>query len=597
MSTKTHPLTRGKKQQALALLQAARLDEAKALLEKICEMDRRDAEAWYLLGAIEHHYGRYEAAADCYEQVVALNPQNADAHYFLGNALRETNKTDEAADHYRQALAIRPDYVEAYCNLGMVLEQQKRYEQAAEHYRQAARIDPARAELHYNLGNTLKAMDQYADAEACYRRALELRPDQVDAHNNLGNVLADQGRFEEAIACYRRALELRPDQVDAHNNLGNVLADQGRFEEAIAYLKQAAISYPNQPDIHYNLGSLLRDCDQVTDAIAHYDRAMARRPDFVEAHWNRALALLLVGDFRRAWPDYEWKWKHDGKVRPIPPTPWDGSNLEGRAVFLHAEQGLGDELFFLRFAAELKRRGVGTITYRPGKKIASLLSRTTLIDRLAAADGLPAPSDMAFSVGDLPRLLGMERIEQIPPPLPLTPLPGQLETLRVRLAELGPPPYVGVTWRAGTKAENTRRRTLYKECPTQSLAQALKPLRCTALILQRHPAPGEIGVFAEALGRPVHDLSELNEDLEKMLALLALIDDYVGVSNTNMHLRTGVGKTAKVLVPAPPEWRWMAQGKESPWFPGFTVYRQGYDGNWEGAFDMLTADLQHAYGR
>ena len=158
---------------------------------------------------------------------------------------------------------------------------------------------------------------------------------------------------------------------------------------------------------------------------------------------------------------------------------------------------------------------------------------------------------------------------------------------------MGPPPYIGVSWRAGTPDQKL---SLYKTCPISLIASAFKDVPGTLLILQRHPAPGEIEAFARELGRPVHDLSALNEDLEQMLALLALIDDYVGVSNTNMHLRAGAGKTARVLVPAPPEWRWMAEGKTSPWFPGFAVYRQKYDGSWEEAFAMLAADLKASYG-
>lgn len=597
MSSKTNPLTRGKKQKALALLQRNLPAEAVPLLEQVCRTDPRDAEAWHLLGGIKHHQGHYESAVTCYERAVYLEPQNPSAFYNLANALCEIGRFDEAARHYLSALTLHPNYIEAHCNLGAVFERQKRYAQAAEHYRLALQIDPSRIELHYNLGNALKALGHYAEAEASYRCVLQQRPDHAITNNNLGNLLADQGRFDEAIACFQHVLKLHPNHADASNNLGNVLADQGRFDEAIACLQQALTIHPDHPDLNYNLGSLLRDCGRIVEAISHYDLALARRPDFVEAHWNRALALLLVGDFKRGWSDYEWKWRREGKTRPLPPSPWVGTNLAGRQVFLHAEQGLGDELFFLRFADQLKRHGADRIIYRPGKKIASLLSRARGVDRLAASEETPSTADMVFSVGDLPRLLRMERVEQIPPPLALSPLPEQLDILRKQLAALGPPPYMGVTWRAGTKEESGRRRTLYKECPIPPLARLLGHFPATPLILQRHPKPGEVESFQEALGRPIHDLSALNDDLESMLALLALIDDYVGVSNTNMHLRAGVGKTARVLVPAPPEWRWMAEGKESPWFPGFTVYRQGYDGSWEGAFDMLTADLQHAYGR
>jgi hypothetical protein len=114
--------------------------------------------------------------------------------------------------------------------------------------------------------------------------------------------------------------------------------------------------------------------------------------------------------------------------------------------------------------------------------------------------------------------------------------------------------------------------------------------------IQRNPKATENSVLSGLVGKPVHDLSELNADLESMLALLALLDDYVGVSNTNTHLRATVGKTARVLVPRPADWRWMSAGDESPWFPGFRVYRQSPDGDWETALGRLRGDLLAAFG-
>ena len=132
---------------------------------------------------------------------------------------------------------------------------------------------------------------------------------------------------------------------------------------------------------------------------------------------------------------------------------------------------------------------------------------------------------------------------------------------------------------------------LFKTLDITQLGAALKPFRGTFLALQRNPAPGEIATLEHAIGARVHDLSDLNEDLEGMLALLEVIDEYVGVSNTNTHLRARAGNTARVLVPAPAEWRWMAAGRYSPWFPGFPVYRQANDGDWRAALDVLAHDL------
>jgi hypothetical protein len=153
---------------------------------------------------------------------------------------------------------------------------------------------------------------------------------------------------------------------------------------------------------------------------------------------------------------------------------------------------------------------------------------------------------------------------------------------------------LGVTWRAGSKRSATHRKSiLYKETDIARLGRVLSAWPGEVLILQRHPLAEEIEIFQRALGRPAHNLSALNENLEDMLALLAELDEYVGVSNTNMHLLAGLGKTARVLVTNPPEWRWLHAAETSPWFPGFRLYRQAQDGGWSGAFDRLTGDLQN----
>ncbi|HLD13221.1 MAG TPA: tetratricopeptide repeat protein [Burkholderiales bacterium] len=569
MPPKNNPLTHGKKQKALALLQRQQPAAAIPLLEQVCRTDRRDAEAWFMLASARQSLGQLGESASCYLQVLALQPDNAEAHYHLGNVLNEVGKNEEAAEQYKLAIASRPGYIEAHCNLGALYEQQNEYPRALACYREALRLAPERAELHYNVGCALKQLGQLEEAELRYRRAIELRPDFAEAHNNLANVLSEnRTRWDEAINHHRRAFELNPDYIEAVYNLGIVLRSCGRLHEAI---------------------------ESYQKAIAGYERLGATRdPHYADAHVNISFAFLLTGNFREGWREYAWKWRcENAPPRPFTPTTWDGSDLGGRPVFLHAEQGLGDEIFFLRFAPELKRRGAGRIAYQSSKKIASLLARCTLIDRLATTAEPPAAGDAVFSVGDLPRLLGMERMNQIPSPVPLVPLAQQTEIIQKRLRASGPPPYIGVTWRAGIAGKE---RLLHKESPLVLTAQALKQTQGTILILQRHPEAGEIETFTQTLERPVHDFSELNDDLEQMLALLALIDEYVGVSNTNMHLRAGVGKTARVLVPSPPEWRWMAEGKESPWFPGFGVYRQEYDGSWEDAFAMLAADLKQTYG-
>ena len=137
----------------------------------------------------------------------------------------------------------------------------------------------------------------------------------------------------------------------------------------------------------------------------------------------------------------------------------------------------------------------------------------------------------------------------------------------------------------------------HKEVPLQRLGPAVRDVKGTLLALQRHPRPDEIDTLSALARRPAHDLTALNEDLEAMLALLALIEEYVGVSNTNFHLRAGVSRSARVLVPRPTEWRWLLAGDESPWFPGFRIYRQAADGDWDAVLERLGRDLSARYGR
>jgi hypothetical protein len=297
--------------------------------------------------------------------------------------------------------------------------------------------------------------------------------------------------------------------------------------------------------------------------------------------------------------------------------------LAGKNICVHWEQGLGDEIFFLRWARELYLRGA-RISYRASDKIGGLLRGADFIHELLAKQAPLPEADARILLGDLPHALTALPASQLPggslepvnsalpqfaqrvaifsPPLPpsirLLPGAARLRELGERLRALGDPPYIGVTWRSGTPpAEQSGRGwSLFKEIPLEKLARALGPVSGTLISIQRNPKETENSLLAGLAGKPVHDLSTLNADLEDMLALLALLDDYVCVSNTNTHLRAAVGKTARVLVPRPVEWRWMATGDESPWFPGFRVYRQGLNGDWEAAVARLRRDLLAAYG-
>ena len=439
---------------------------------------------------------------------------------------------------------------------------------------------------------------RWQEAEQIYGQILEAYPNQPDALHYLGVLAHDTGRQELAAQFIRKALRIRPSDVGALVNLGNVLTDQGRLDDAVKTFRKALRIDSNIAQGHYNHAITLKQLGRIDEAIAAFREAIRIQPELPDAHWNLATTLLLDGQFSEGWQEHEWRWAAKGRdnVRNkgnVPQPGWDGSPLNGRTVFLHTEQGLGDDLFFLRFAPRLKKHGA-RICHDPDPKIASIISRLPFIDKVSAKGEELQGTDIVLYVGDLPLFVGMKSASDIPPAYDLAVEDERLARMKARLSSLGPGPYIGVTFRAGTVNKPGK---YYKEVPLAGLGQALAGLEATFLALQRLPKAGEIERLSEAIGRPVHDFTALNDDLEEMLALLSLIDEYVTVSNTNVHLRAGTGRTSRVLVPKLVEWRWMAKGDESPWFPDCRVYRQQVDGSWDAAFAALAADLNGAFGR
>jgi hypothetical protein len=257
-------------------------------------------------------------------------------------------------------------------------------------------------------------------------------------------------------------------------------------------------------------------------------------------------------------------------------------------LVVERDQGLGDEIFFLRFLAGLRERGA-RVTYTADPRLVPMIGRARIAHKVIEFGDPDVSGDLTIAVGDLPYVLGMGDDDSPPPSISLPALPERSDARRAALETFGPPPYLGATWRAGTKGLYG---SIFKQAPLEQFAAALLGFKGTIVALQRQPDAGEVEELSALLDRPVLDLTPLNSDLEDMLALVGLLDEYVCVSNTNVHLRAARGRTCHVLVPHPAEFRWMARGSESPWFAGSPVYRQADDGDWSGALSDLAHALQ-----
>ena len=405
-------------------------------------------------------------------------------------------------------------------------------------------------------------------AEATFRKLLKRRPGSADALMNLAKALEKLERLGEALPLYERALALEPAYPRLAENVARLYRERnGDARRAAALLERHARHIaPEQ------LALALASCDLelagVDAAVARLGQALAAHPEWRTVREAYAHGLLAAGRFAEGWREYLAR-----SARPAPPAALPKSG----EVLLLGEQGLGDVLFFLRFTRGLE------FSLACDARLGAVLSGVKTA----------APQQRGVPLGDVPALLGSD---QTPPAWPVAADESKRTGMRSRLASLGPAPYLAVTWRAGTDVTRARelgaeRISLTKAVDPAALGAALRGWRGTVVLLQRAARPSERERFTQALGAPVHDLTAVTDDLAALVALLAVLDDHVGVSNTNMHLLAGLGRSARVLVPYPAEWRWLRREGRSPWFPAFPVYRQAQSRDWSHALHSLRTDL------
>lgn len=573
-----------RKNAAVTLVQLGRPQEAVASYEKALELRPDFAEARIALGGLLTDLEKHDKAIAILLEAAQRQPDSDDAWVQLGRALQHADRPAEAVDCYARAIALNPAQNLAYNNLGVLFDRAGETEQAIRQFELAVEKNPDYLPGLANLVAVLVRAKRYMQAEPHLRRLVEKAPDHAEGWNSLGLAEHEQQHFEEAERCYLKALEIKPNLADALTNIGNIRFDKENYEEAEGYYQRAVAIDPGCVEAWNGLRSLLVREGRDEEALQATEKLLALKPDHPHGRFHLSWTLLSHASFGDGFRDYCWRPSRLA-ADAIPPgyrlaesLPAD---LAGKRLLVFKDQGIGDEIFFLRFASWLKVRGAW-VRYLATPKIASILSRCWELDEVVTDTTLDPSINFAVNVGDLPFLLGFSDPADIPPALKLTPLPEKLREMRGILERLGPPPYNAITWRAGRdKSRHVGKlvRSLTKVMSKEAIA-ARMPAEGTVLSLQRQPNEGETENLSRVLGRTVHDFSALNDDLESMLALLALIDGYFTVSNTNVHLLAGLGSTAKVFVPFPPEWRWLVAGRESPWFPGFDVVRQNPDGTW-----------------
>ena len=547
--------------------------------------------------ALSYALGDSETAVKLYNAWLHIEPTSITANAGLAKSNLSRDREELVTEQLVKLKNLPDKAPMARLDVSNELLQAGKYDMAVQAYTNLLDDFPTKEIIYNNLASAYDRLNNTKKAIECFRRAIEINDRYAPAHLNIGRVYTDILESNLAKKHLYRALELEPNNVNALINIGRLFDNLGDMKKAKQYFERAINLEPNNPIAHSNLGNALHQLGDFNASCQSYKNCLSIDPNYADAEQNLGINELAMGKFDSAWGHYFKRVRNlerGENLSPIIP----GMDLSGKHVYFCRSQGIGDEIFFLRFLPTLKKQDV-TITYRASKKTYPLLLQLKEIDNLLMEDADIPDCDLYFTIDDLPLILNIDHVSKIPPSLQLTPSKSLIDKAKKILAAC-PPPYTAITWRAGTqdlrKNIKHNQRHLNKFFPITEFKSIFSSLSGSIIILQRNPELSEIKQLEELSTLPILDMSSWNESLEDMLALLSLINHYIGVSNTNMHLLAALGKTADVLVPFPPDWRWMTEGSESPWFPGFGIFRQSNDGTWNSAVNDLINKVKQHYG-
>ena len=509
----------------------------------------------FLIARQLHQQGSLDDAAMIYRRILKRNPNHSDTLNLFGVLIQQKGKLKEAEQLLRRAAALKHNFPPIQTNLGNVLFDLEKFSDALSRFSRAIELEPTNGRAYYNRANLFAKMKKFSEAIQDYDHALKYFPNDAEVYLNKGNVLRDMDRKNEALNCYDRAIHMKPDYAEAYYNRGNLLSEQRRFD----------------------------------DALGSYDLAIQLQPRYVDAHWNKALALLLNGKLKEGWRLYEWRWKteHQEKnARNYSKPLWLGKeDLSGKTILLWAEQGFGDTIQFCRYAALVKSRGARVLLEIP-QPLARLLKGLPGVDILLDG-GQPLPHfDYHCPLLSLPRAFNTE-LETIPKHQHYLTISDELREKWALKLGTKIKPRIGIAWSGNRSHINDHNRSLILEFLLRYL-----PGDYEYFCLQKDIRAQDIEVLKKST---IRHFGDQMTDFAATAALCDLMDLVISVDTSVAHLSGAIGTPTWILLPHIPDWRWLLDRDDSPWYPSVRLFRQDRAGAWDAVLKNIKGALDEKF--
>ncbi|MCI0466106.1 MAG: DUF6165 family protein [Beijerinckiaceae bacterium] len=599
-----------------------RIEEALECFDAIAAIRPEDSANLFNRGSVLQKLGRLGEALAAYEDSARLGPPDADTELNRGNVLQRLGRLDEALTAYDRASQYRDGYPQALYNKGIALQALGRPHGALAAYDAALALDPSFYEASCNRGNVLHDLGLHEDALAACTYTLRIRPGYVPALANRANILLRLGRAEEASAACGEVLRLTPEHPQCLGIRGAALHESGRLEEALASLNEAVRTGPLVPEAWLNRGNVLqalnrhleavesynealrirphypealsglgvaqKELGRIDESLASFNEALRHKPNYPDARNNRAGALLLKGRFREGFEDFESRWERSNappKTLITDMPQWNGQELAGTKILVWDEQGLGDLIQFSRYLLCLVEAGA-EVTLLCRKNMQRLMRSLPVPIRFI--ETLDSREDFAFqsALMSLPRGFGTN-LESIPARIPyLRAEPGLVEKWAARIGAEGF--RIGIVWQGNLINPAQRPVPL----PCFAPVAAIEGVRLISLTkeqgVSRVETPGG-GFTVEKLGTGFDAGPDAFVDCAAVMASLDLV---ISADTAIVHLAGALGVPVFAALKSVPDWRWLLNRDDSPWYPGMRLFRQAERGDWEPVFRRIAWEAE-----
>jgi tetratricopeptide (TPR) repeat protein len=544
-------------------------------VEKSLGIDSNQFAAYGNRGAALFALGRLAEAYQDYGKAITLNKNYAEAYYNRGILHEKSGRHEEALRDYDKAIEIRPNYTNAYNNRGNVFKLLKRFEEALSNYEQAIKLNPRHAEAHYNRGVIFKELKSYQEALSSYQQAISLKSNYVDAYNNCGSVLIELGRFEDALAYYQKAIQLNPDYAYAYTGQGIAYMELKRFDEAFASFEKAIVYNLRTSKDRQNKNSRVDDLRTTPDA------------DVADAFWNKAILKILLGEYEEGWCLYEYRRHRIEQKESYPDYKqplWLGQeSINGKVLYIYPEQGLGDFIQFCRYIPLVEKLDANVILSVPASLypvIKTMGLNAWIIKTGEKVDAF----DLHCPIMSLP-LAFKTTLENTPNTVPYfysdkVKKHGWEDRLKAS-QQLK----VGLVWSGSKDHKKDHDRSIRLE-----QLEPLLSLPIAFYSLQKEVREQDITTLSRL--PQIHQFSEQLIDFSDTAALVDCLDLIITVDTSVAHLAGAMAKNVWILISYLPDYRWMLDRDDTPWYPTAKLFRQANVGDWDNVVLNVKSALE-----